>query len=563
MTPQLALLFADDEEQTPTEDEVTEAIRISNLPSWEYEEEDLTPALKTAEGTWSLKPLQNKSLVACREARGGVLLLGCGVGKTLISLLLPSVMGSACTVLLVPAALREKTYAEIPAYREQFTFKTPHILSYEQLSRRSGLDYLKRTAPDLIICDEAHYVKSLDSTRTGRLGKYLMSNPSCRLVVMSGTLFNKTLADFAHLADWSLEEGSPIPRNIRDVETFDNVLTGEANPYQYAAFKPLLSWGDKPREALYNRMSKTKGVVLTTEDTVGSSLRIYTRRPAIPVELKDAISKSFEDGVVDALEELGIDFDLDEVSASSHLWEDVEQFALRALSQMLAGVLYYWIWENNEADREWLDARRAWRRAVRIIRDMDLEGYDSPHLIELGFNELRADIQDTFRDSYELWQGEKHKPDPPRSAVWVSDYLVEDICAWVDKQQDGFIIWVDLVELGARLSSVLGIPYYGGGVEIPLDGRRCIMSVKSHGTGKNLQAWSVNLVAAAIADPATWEQLLARTHRTGQAKDEVSYTVYTHSVYGSALYSATRQAKVISETTGQAQRLTYADRIKD
>jgi hypothetical protein len=563
MTPQLALFFDDDEQETPAEEEVTEAIRISNLPSWEYAEEDLTPALKTTEGTWSLKPLQNKSLIACREARGGVLLLGCGVGKTLISLLLPSVMDSACTVLLVPAALREKTYAEIPAYREQFVFNTPHILSYEQLSRPSGLDYLKRTAPDLIICDEAHYVKSLDSTRTGRLGKYLMSNPACRLVVMSGTLFNKTLADFAHLADWSLEEGSPVPRNVRDVETFDNVLTGEANPYQYAAFKPLLSWGGKPREALYNRMNKTKGVVLTTEDTVGSSLRIYTRKPALPLELKDAIAKCFEDGVVDALEGLGIDFDLDEVSASSHLWEDIEQFALRALSQMLAGVLYYWLWENNEADTAWLEARRAWRRAVRIIRAMDLESYDSPQLIELGFNELRADIQDTFRDSFELWQREKHKPEPPRSAVWVSDYLIDDICAWVAQQSAGYIIWVDLIELGARLSSVLGIPYYAGGAEIPLDGRPCIMSVKSHGTGKNLQTWSVSLVAAAIADPATWEQLLARTHRTGQAKDEVSYTVYTHSVYGSALYAATRQAKVISETTGQAQRLTYADRIKD
>jgi len=563
MTPQLALLFAGDEEEEETCTEVTEAIRIARLPSWEYEEEDLTSALKTPEGTWTLKPLQNKSLVACREARGGVLLLGCGVGKTLISLLLPSVMGSACTVLLVPAALREKTYAEIPAYREQFTFKTPHILSYEQLSRRSGLDYLKRTAPDLIICDEAHYVKSLDSTRTGRLGKYLVSNPSCRLVVMSGTLFNKTLADFAHLADWSLEEGSPIPRNMRDVETFDNVLTGEANPYQHAAFKPLLEWGSKPREALYSRMLHTKGVVLTTEETVGSSLRIYTRRPAIPIDLKDAISRSFEEGVVDALEELGIEFNLEEVSASSHLWEDAEQFALRALSQMLAGVLYYWVWEDNVPDTLWLEARRAWRRAVRIIKDMDLDGYDSPQLIELGFEDLRADVRDTFSATRSIWLEHKHKPEPPRAAVWVSDYLVDDICAWVDKQIGGFIIWVDLVELGTRLSSVLGIPYYGGGVEIPLDGRRCIMSVRSHGTGKNLQRWSVSLVAAAIADPATWEQLLARTHRTGQPRDEVSYTVYTHSVYGSALYSATRQAKVISDTTGQPQRLTYADRIKD
>jgi hypothetical protein len=119
-----------------------------------------------------------------------------------------------------------------------------------------------------------------------------------------------------------------------------------------------------------------------------------------------------------------------------------------------------------------------------------------------------------------------------------------------------------MVELGRKLQEELDIPYYGAGTSPPQEAENCIMSIKSHGTGKNLQAWANNFVVHPMSCPAMWEQLIARTHRAGQQADTVSVTAYNHSVFGSALFKATQQAKAVSDTTGQPQRLIYADRVK-
>lgn len=561
--PAIAHLFAGSTAAPLSNTKVTtEAIRIKNLPVYQYVERDFTDQVKTADGEMRLRPLQNKALAHCVDARGGVLLLGCGVGKTLISFLLPTVLKAKRPLLLVPAALVAKTKAEFFSYEKHFKITLPEVFSYEKLSRRTAQQYLTKLNPDLIIADEAHHLKSMDSTRTGRLGKYLVANPTCSFIVMSGTLFSKSLGDFAHLSDWALEEGSPVPNNHRDVECFDAVLTGEANHYQHADFAPLLTWGTSPRDAVYKRLAATKGVVLTSEDDVGSSLQILTMKLSVPEDLQKAINDCFETGLMsDVLGGLEVDFDADAINASQHLWDDVDQFALRGLGQMLSGCLYYWEWPNNEPDEEWLNARKEWRRAVRIIREMDLEGFDSPHIIEMEWDNLPFDIQEAFDKAYREWQQVKYRAEPPRHTVWVSDYMIKGVKSWFEKQTEPSIIWVESVALGQRLEQELGLPYHGGGTEIPAHAHNCIASIDSHGTGKNLQAWANCLVVAPMADPARWEQLIARTHRTGQMADVVKWHIFNHSIFGSAFAKARKQAKVISDVSGQAQRLTYADYI--
>lgn len=562
MNDQLKHLFDDDDVEVVSETQVSEAVRIQRLPTYEYESVDLTSQFKTPEGTMTLRPLQNKALKSCLDAQGGVLLLGCGVGKTLISFLLPEVMKAKRPLLLLPASLVEKTKAEFFSYEANFRIKLPEIFSYERLSRRTAQQYLTKLKPDLIIADEAHHLKSIDSTRTGRLGKYLVNNPSCKFVVMSGTLFNKSVADFAHLADWALEEGSPVPNNHRDVEVFDLVLTGEANGYQYQQFNPMMEWGSSPRDAVFNRLNATKGVVLTTDEAVPASLRVIKLKGEVPEELQTAINKCFESGVMsDVLKGMDLDFDIDAVNASQHLWDDTDQFALRALGQMLSGCLYYWEWPDNTPDDEWLLARKEWRRAVRIIREMDIENFDSPHIIETDFQKLPQDIVDAFGKSRNKWFEVKHRPEPPRKSVWVSEYMLDYVQAWVDEQTTPYIIWVDGVQLGDKLSERLGITYYGAGATLPSTAEPCIMSIRSHGTGKNLQAWHVNLVVGAVADPSIWEQMIARTHRNGQEADEVLVYTFNHSIFGSSFGRAYKQAKVVSDTTGQPQRIVYADSL--
>lgn len=576
---QLDRLFADETEEaavkpaaplddlpeaTPTKK--TEPQRLRDIPRWTYTHEDLTPSLRTPKGEMTLFPLQNKALIAAREAGGGVLLLGCGVGKTLISLLLSSVMQRDRVLLLVPASLVKKTKAEAKVYRKHFNFAMPTIMSYEKLSRTSGLKALDDLSPSLIICDEAHHLKSYDSTRTRRLGRYIADNLSTvSLVVMSGTLYNKTIADFAHLSEWALRENSPVPMTPRDVDVLDNLLSGQAQAWEWGYMKPFLdAFGRRVDECVYTRLEQTCGVVLTTDDAVPCSLRIVKREADIPEELLEAIDGVLmgETPMTEMLEGLSVEYDAAAIMASDHLWDNLDAMVLRGLSQLFCGMLYFWRWENNEPNYEWLDARKAWRRCVRAIKEMEIPDFDAAELIYKNYEDLPDGLANEWREVYDTWNAHKSFREPPRDAVWVSDYLVEDIKEWTSAQRSHYIVWVDSIVLGERLANELNIPYYGGGTE-PYTARshNCIMSVAAHSTGKNLQEWHNNLVVAGIASPQTWEQLLARTHRTGQQADEVTVTVYTQGFFGRTFKSALRQAKIVGTTTGQPQRIVYADKL--
>lgn len=564
MSYALAKLMGEASAKKPTF--VHENKRIADLPVCTYEAVDLTDLFKKPSGAMRLFPLQNKALQACKDANGGVLLLGCGVGKTLISFLLAPQMGKTRPLLLVPASLRDKTFVEAKKYAEHFDFPMPEVLNYEALSRATGLTKLADYAPDLIICDEAHMLKDLSSTRTGRLGRYLLENEACSLVVMSGTLFNKSLADFAHLSDWALAENSPVPRNARDVDAWDALLVGAADEYIAALFKPMYEFGQSrsAREAIFKRLSASKGVVLTTDEAVPSSLQISIRKCEVPKELRTIINEALagDSPMADLLESFGLE-SIESIEACQHLWENPDSFMLHALSQLMSGLLYFWEWEGNEPDTEWLTARKAWRKAVNSILEMDFDGIDSPQLVFDNFLELPQQVVEMCGEAYELWLANKDKAQPPRGVAWISDYLVDDIEEWYHAQKEPVLIWVDSIALGERLSDRLSIPYHGGGVEFDTNvARSAVVSIASHGTGKNLQMWSNNLVVAAMSSPHIWEQLLARTHRNGQLADTVRFTVYGHSIFGSSFNKALYLSRVISDTTGQTQRLCYADKVK-
>lgn len=551
----------------------SEAHRIAALPdsSISIDEgiiaqinEQLSTPLNRAEQRFTLKPLQVLSLLHASAAGGLLGALGCGVGKTLLSAVLPTFLRAERPLLLVPAALVEKTRAEFAEWSVYYEIRPIKVISYERISRDSGLNELTSYAPDLLICDEAHYLKDLSSARTLRIGGYLERNQSVRAIFLSGTLLNRSIGNVAHLGDWALAESSPFPRELRTVAEWDNILYGETNEFALQRFSPLLSAAGltDPAKALYEKLRRVSGVVLTHGDTVESSLQINKVFLQIPRELQEQIKKCLEEGVLAGFE--GVE-DLDALSASGHLWESTDDFILRALSQMYSGFLYYWAWPNNVRDEEWLSARRNWSRTARRILEMQLPHFDTLGLIENNFEQLPREVARAAESAYHQWfSTEMYKKDPPpKKEVWVSDYLIESVGKLLSKIKEPTLIWVNFTALAERMSSILKIAYVGGGEEIPAyEGQHLILSLKSHATGKNLQAWHNNIVAAPISDPAMWEQLLARTHRMGQRADTVNVYTFQHAIFGSSFNHARSNSKVIGVCTGSPRRINYADILR-
>ena len=106
---------------------------------------------------------------------------------------------------------------------------------------------------------------------------------------------------------------------------------------------------------------------------------------------------------------------------------------------------------------------------------------------------------------------------------------------------------------------VAGVPYFGAGDSRILDWKGpCVASIAAHGTGKNLQHWSSNLVVIPPTSGQVWEQLLGRTHRQGQQEDTVTAEVYLHhAAYEASMSQAFADA--LQDTLGNQQRLLYCD----
>jgi hypothetical protein len=85
---------------------------------------------------------------------------------------------------------------------------------------------------------------------------------------------------------------------------------------------------------------------------------------------------------------------------------------------------------------------------------------------------------------------------------------------------------------------------------------RVLLTIKSHGEGTNLQMFNRSLVANPPSGGAEWEQLLGRTHRTGQMQDEVLFDVYRHTqTFRDALDKARDLSGYIQGSFGNTQKL--------
>lgn len=541
----------------------TQARRIRALPEWNYEELmrqtqpggplDYTERLRVPGGTMVLKPIQNLALHWVEQKKGLVGPLAVGSGKTIISLLASVILKAQRPVLFVPPTLQIPLRREIEKLSKHFRLPTNlYIIPYSQLSVASSTALLEQIKPDLIICDEAHMIKSASSARTKRVLRYFRQYPTTRFIALSGTLTSKGLRDYAHLCELALREGSPLPTEEADLIAWANCIDSGSQPQErdwsaFAAFSDLRHIPDtnrrqdEARAVFQRRFTRTPGVVATTEASVQCSLNLYEREVETPPEVEDALaalrrSWSRPDGEV--------------MESALDMW--------RLGMQLSQGFWLRWVWPNGVVDHEWLNARAEWHRQVRYVVERSITGLDSPFLVWQAVSRGLLTQPDIIR-AWAAWDAVRHRPTPPTETVWISDFLIRDALRWLREHPRG-LIWHNDRATEAALRAA-GVPTYGRKEVPPLDGSRkgMALSVRVHGTGLNLQyAHSENLILSFPSSGKTMEQLLGRTHRQGQEADEVTLHYYQHTVAArEAVITARADARYNEDTQGSPMKLCY------
>jgi hypothetical protein len=460
-----------------------------------------------------------------------------GQGKALITLLAPVVLRAFKPVLFVPAKLRDQTELEvIPTMSRHWRLhRNLKIYSYEMLSNPKSVQLFEELAPDLVILDEAHALKNATATRTRRFLSYMKEHRDTKLVALSGTITDKSLFDFWELCKLALPGlKCPMPLHWSVLKEWDAAIGAGTSwahdePMDPGALETLCAPGENVRQGFRRRLVETPGVVASSESAIGTSLVITAKNLKVPKHIQEAL--------------------IDLRKNMRTIWgEEVEDGTSlsRHARQLACGFYYRWDWSKAPGgvpDEEWLWHRSNWHRELRHILKRDVPGCDSPFLVASAI--ARGDIESEF---YEPWCSVRYrygKEGPPVTTVWIDDFLTGYALRWLDEHEDG-IVWYEHTAIGERLAK-LGAKVYGSGkaasVGIIDASGPIVASVAAHGTGKNLQRWSDNLVLSCPPSGKTWQQLIARTHRPGQLKDEVCFDVLQHTqelreAWGKALVKA-------------------------
>jgi len=203
-------------------------------------------------------------------------------------------------------------------------------------------------------------------------------------------------------------------------------------------------------------------------------------------------------------------------SRATELWQCWE-IVLRAYPALFA------IFEKAVAAArpplEWLEARRDASRRVREL--IEASARSRPL-------DSKAQVYRAFPDDPVLNHWKEVEPTfvPNTVARPITASVLGFAASWV-KLNTPALVWVQHDYVGAALSAMTGVPYFGSkGRDI--NGRyimkhspkeSAILSLSANSRGRNLQAWNTNLVLGPAQANTQWEQgYCGRTHRQGQKR---------------------------------------------
>jgi len=523
-------------------------------------------------GRLVLFAIQVQLLRELAEGGGAFGAIPVGEGKTLITYLAPPMVGSRRPLLLIPASLRDKTRREFGEYAKQFYGYAPEryrIESYQRLSIASQSNLLEEYQPDLIVCDECQHLWNPRSAAARRLSRYIEHRPEVRFVALTGTITKRSILDYMRLLHWSLRERSPVPGAWIDAAPWAGAI--DQKPVQNRRVQPgalkLLASNPEELRALSNARAP--------EERVAATRALYRRRLAdtrgVVVSQKVSNDTALIVRELDTtLYPMGDQFDgmRDHWMKFRNEWElpggepmvDSLEVARHARELSLG---FYYRWTTPAPDM-WLDARREWGRFVR-------KTLKHSHSLDTEFQVIRAIEKKTvpwWMDGaaiLEVWRRIQPSFVPVTEPCWFSSHVINACARWLQVNPNG-IVWTEQNAFAERLSAVARVTYYGAEGRdsrgAPIESHTSgpvIASIASSGTGRNLQRWNTNLVTAPPFTGAKLEQLIGRTHRTGQMAPEVSVDLLLGCFeHAKTFYKAVGDCEYTEGTTGVCQKISIA-----
>lgn len=478
--------------------------------------------------------------------RGIVGLIGCGHGKTLIAQLAPTVYRARRPALIVPAALKRQVHRMIGEWSQGYRthrdlLSGAAIHSYEMISSINSAHYLDRVNPDLLVFDEAHLLGNAKASRWKRIARFVMHHPECRVVMLSGTLTSRSIEQMTHLFHAAIRDWTPFPDDS-SLRHWTNVLDVGTDP------APEDLWYMSQLANHFGYDPDRSGIRLGLQALLASSRGvILSRGAATPVSLRMAFWEPDEPRCADHEKALH-DLKKWELPDGTMLVDSLEYD--RHSRSLSIGYFGRYVPPIPE---EWQKARKAWSK---VLRDrVEYDGFDSPGLVARAAEEGR--LASWELDLWSEWTAVRHLQ-PPTEAIWVGKARDRLSTYAAELREERQVVWYASLAVESVLAELM--PTHGSGSKAP-DGRKtAAVSRRVHGNGWNGQAYDRCTVLEPPSNAGQWEQLLARLHRPGQPNDVRTVVRQETEDDRERYWRAIEGAHYIQDTTGEPQRLLYADK---
>lgn len=521
-----------------------------------------TEYLRKPGGTETLRPIQAAALQELVNQGGVFTTARTGAGKTLMSLLAAEAVNASRPLLLTPAALDGPTRRALQAHAPHWKIRPLRLLSYEGLGRVAQHGALIAFQPDLLILDEAFFVKNTGAGVTRVIGDYVKrrrkAGEPLAVVVMSGSPTSRTLRDYWHQLRWCFGDNMPLPIVVDELQKWMWALDEKVgdglryNPGALLGLSPEAPTDGELGGDLYTARARYGRRLMTWPGVVGSGSDLPRNGLVCSIQklqTSPVVAKAVAEMRATWQTPCGLPFE-----TAMDLW--------RHERELSCGLYYRW---TKRPPFEWITARKAWSKFVR-----DQLSRSRTMFTPLAVSQAIAHGKLDDGRLLAAWQAVEPTFEPETEAIWICDQTLNAAAEWLVRE--GGIAWVHHGAFGRRLSQVSGVPYFAAegrapnGAQIDMHDGPAIASLSSCSRGFNLQGtastrakhWK-NLIVTSPTKNLLMEQTISRTHRDGQERDDV-FALFLQTLEGDsrALDQARADASYVESTTLQPQRLGIA-----